>query len=59
MVPPLTETLPHDTEFDLDVRLQAVAGEVSLGPRLQTGQNTCACPSQDDISCPPQCGPEK
>jgi hypothetical protein len=25
MVPALPETLPDDTEFDLDVRLQAVA----------------------------------
>ena len=29
MVPALPDTLPDDTEFDLDVRLKAVARQVS------------------------------
>lgn len=34
MVPALPEALPEDTEFDLDVRLEAVAGPSrTIGPR--------------------------
>jgi hypothetical protein len=57
MVPPLTD-VPHDhTVFDLDVRLQPVAGKVSPGSAWETGQNTCGCPTLEGNSCPPQCGP--
>jgi hypothetical protein len=40
MVPPLLETPHDDTEFDLDVRLQAVARDVSDESRPRATQYT-------------------
>jgi hypothetical protein len=46
MVPALPETLTDDTEFDLDVRLQAVAQDVSQNPPKPTPQDGCPAPPQ-------------
>ena len=50
MVPALPETAPADTEFDLDVRLQALARLASAEP----GQKP---PDQQTMSCAGSCYP--
>jgi hypothetical protein len=46
MVPALPETLPDDTEFDLDVRLAPVTRHLSDEPAEKAGGTaTCSCQS--------------
>jgi hypothetical protein len=58
MVPPLPDTPSVDTEFDLDVRLQAVGRHRSDDP-VVVGSETCSCLScscqgpQTQCDCPP------
>jgi hypothetical protein len=44
MVPALSETTHDDTEFDLDVRLQEVARDVSQNPPKPTPMDGCPVP---------------
>jgi hypothetical protein len=44
MEPALPETLPDDTDFDLDVKLHAVAREVSQNPPKPTPLDNCPVP---------------
>ena len=54
MVPALPETPPADTEFDLDVRLQAVAREFSHDQAERPETVSCKeCGTQYScVSCP-------
>ena len=51
MVPALPETPCEEMEFDLDVRLQAVARHISADPALKPSEG--ACP---DATAFTQCG---
>lgn len=53
MVPPLPDTLPNDTEFDLDVRLQPVARHLSTEP-----VNRLATPPEAGCPAPEPGGPK-
>jgi hypothetical protein len=54
MVPTRPETRPDDSEFDLDVRLQAVARHVSDEPAARPQTDSCEkCGTQYScVSCP-------
>jgi hypothetical protein len=53
MVPDLPQTPDDDTEFDLDVRLQAVARDVSEGPPKPTPMDGCQGPTP--VTACPNC----
>jgi hypothetical protein len=54
MVPASPDTAPVEAEFDLDVRLQAVARHVPADPAMKPSDQ---CPdSPTNITCHPQGG---
>jgi hypothetical protein len=54
MVPVSSDTASVETEFDLDVRLQAVARHVSIDLAMKPSEG---CPAgSDQITCDPQGG---
>jgi hypothetical protein len=52
MAPASPETLPDDTEFDLDVRLHALAPRHSYEPTEPSpATQSCACPPTSLTRC--------
>jgi hypothetical protein len=51
MVPTLLETLPDDTEFDLDVRLQAVPRDFSADAAVRRTEEGCPDYPVTEVSC--------
>jgi hypothetical protein len=57
MVPALSETRFEDSEFDLDVRLHALAPRLSYEPTEPSpATQSCACPPTYITRCAPELG---